>query len=281
MKKVIPGIILALTILTSSPAYAAEHSIKIDGVAVTSDVLPEIKNNRMMVPIRVISENLGAKVEWSNSEVTLTKNNMKLTLRPNSNTVVKNGETIPLDVKPYVKNNRVVVPLRFIAEAFGCKVNFSSSTVTVDTEPLVVNDVQVKALQQEYRMTMGGVVQQVNGNAYNEAIFNLFEDNKDAKIDAPDHYSWSAIFDVPGSYYKNGQYDFLDDKGNSVQRFDIYTLLRAFPDDLLSAYPDVVVYDASEDQWYLFSDAARDSINQLMDTASKNGFVTVISNTVV
>jgi hypothetical protein len=280
MKKVIPGIILALTILTSTPSYAAENSIKIDGVAVTSDVTLEIRNNRTMVPLRVISENLGANVDWSNSEVTLTKNNMKVTLKPNSNTAVKNGETVLLDVKPYVKNNRVVVPLRFIAETFGCTVNYSKSTVTVDTAPLVVNDVKVKALQQEYHMIMGGVVQQVNGNAYNEAIYNTFVDNKGVKVDAPANYSWRADIDVPGSYYKNGQYNFLDDKGKSVKRFDIYGLSRAFPDDTLSGYPDVLVYDASDDQWYLFSDTAKDSINQLVDTASKNGFVTVISNTV-
>ncbi|MCQ6563849.1 copper amine oxidase N-terminal domain-containing protein [Paenibacillus mendelii] len=276
MRKVFPGIILALIlIITSSPAaYAANNQIKIDGVAIASDVKPEMKNNRTMVPLRTISKNLGAKVEWSNSEVTLTKNKMKVTLKPNSSTAVKNGEKVQLDVKPYVKNNRVIVPLRFIAETFGCKVNYSNSTVTVETSPLVIDNVQVKALQHEYHMTMGGVVQQINGNAYNEAIYNSFIENKGIKVDAPAKYSWSVHDSEPGSYYKGGQFDFLDEKGNSVKRFDIYTLVR-FGD------PDVLIYDASEEQWYLFNVTARDSINQLINTTSINGFLTVISNTVV
>lgn len=281
MKKIIPSIIFAFILaIASSPAYAANHPIQIDGVAVASDVKPETKNKRTMVPLRVVSENLGAKVDWSNSKVTLTKSSMKVTLQTNSTAAMKNGEAVQLDVKPYIKNNRVMVPLRFIAETFGCKVNYSNSKVTVETAPLVIHNVKVKALQYEYHMTMGGVVQQLKGNAYNAAIYDAFVRNKGAKVDAPASYSWMANIDVPGSYYKNSQYDFLDEKGNSVQRFDVYSLVNAFPDELLTGYPEVLLYDATGDQWYLFSGAARDSVQSLVDAAGKNGFLKVISNTV-
>jgi hypothetical protein len=282
LRKIFSGVLLAVSLfISSSPAYAAEFQIKVDGVAIASDVKPEMKNNRTMVPLRVISENLGANVHWSNSEVTLTKGNTKVLLNLNSATAEKNGEKILLDVKPYIKNNRVIVPLRFIAEAFGSHVNYSNFTVTVDTKPLVIDDVQVKALQHEFHMTMGGVVQQVYGNAYNETIYNIFVENKGKRVEAPASYSWYLNLDTPGSYYKNGQYDFLDHEGNSVVRFDIYTLIRYFPDETLSGYPDVLIYDASEDEWYLFNDTAIQSIGQLINTATKNGFLTVISNTVV
>lgn len=281
MKKVIPVIIFALTVLTSSPAFAADQSIKIDGVAVVSDMKPELKGNHTMVPLRVISENLGAKVEYSNSQVTFTKDEMKVTLKPNSNTAVKNGVTVKLDVKTFVKKNRIFVPLRFIAETFDCKVNYSNSGVTVDTAPLIIEGVQVKALQEEYHMSMGGVVQQINGNAYNRAIYNMFVHNLGAKVEAPANYSWSLNLDVPGSYYKNGQYDFQDNKGNSLKCFDIYTILPGtYPDDTMKQYPKVLVYDGSEHQWYLFSDTALNSIYNLINRAFDNGFVKVISNTV-
>ncbi|WP_127496770.1 hypothetical protein [Paenibacillus glycanilyticus] len=160
--------------------------------------------------------------------------------------------------------------------------NKSSSTVTADTAPpLVIDGVQVNALQQEYHMTMGGVVQQIIDNATNEAINKAFVDNKGSDVNAPASYSWTANMDVPGSYYKNGQYDFLDSKGTSVKRYEIYSLLRAFPDDQLAQYPDVLLHDASEDKWYLFSEPAKNKINQLIDTASSNGSVKVISNTAV
>ena len=282
MKKVLlTGIFFAmLLVFTSLPTSAANIQIKIDGIAITSDVNPEVKNNRTLVPLRVISENLGAKVNWSDAKVTLTKDDMKVVLKLNSNTALKNGKTVMLDVKPSMKNNRTMVPLRFIAETFGCNVNYKNSIVTVDTDPLMINGVKVKTMQEEYHMTMGGVVQQIKGNAYNKAIYNIFVENKGSKVEAPANYSWQYNIDIPGYYYKTGQYDFLNSEGNSIKRFDIYTLVKSFPDEALKGYPEVLIYDATENQWYLFNDAAIQSINELMDTATKNGFLEIVSNTV-
>jgi len=285
MKKILSGILLVFVLsVSSSPAHAAEKNniqIKIDGVVISSDVEAEVRNDRTMVPLRVISENLGAKVDGSKSEITLTKNNTQIKLKLNSNTVTKNGKSVLMDVKPYIKNNRTMVPLRFLSEMFSCQVDFRSSTVTVHSEALVINHTKVKALQQEYHMIMGGMVQQIEGNAYNTEIYNIFTENKGSKVEAPEHYSWMLSLDTPGSYYKEGQYDFLDAKGNSVKRYDIYTLIKSFPAGMLEEYPDVLIHDTTENQWYLFSEAAKKSINQLMDTASKNGFIKVISNTIV
>lgn len=286
MKKVIFVVFFAISIfISSSTTYAAEHQIKIDGVAIASEVKPETKNKRTMVPLRVISENLGASVVWSNSKVNskviIAKSDMKVILTLNSSTALKNGEKMLLDVKPYMKNNRIFVPLRFIAETFGCNVNYNNFAVTVDTEPLFIDGVQVKALQQEYHMTMGGVVQQINGNAYNETIYNIFVENKGKKVEAPANYSWNNTIDTLGSYYKNEQYDFLDQKGNSLVRFDVYSLIRSFPSELLTGYPETLIHDVSKDEWFLFSETARQSIYKLIATAAKNSFLTIISNTVV
>jgi hypothetical protein len=281
MNKVFIGFLSVLFLFSiSSPAYAANIQIKVDGVAIASDVKPEIKNNRTMVPLRIISDILGANVDWSNSKVTLTKNNMKIVLHPNSSTAEKDGKKVLLDAKPYIKNNRILVPLRFIAETFRCNVNYSNFTVTVDTDPLAIDGVRVKALQQEYHMIMGGVVQQINGNAYNETIYNIFMGNKGKKVEAPANYSWNFTMDTVGSYYKNGQYDFLDNNGNSLVRFDVYSLIHSVPSELLSGYPEILIHDVSKNEWYLFSDNAVQAISQLIDTATKNGFTTIISDTV-
>ncbi|GGH36104.1 copper amine oxidase N-terminal domain-containing protein [Paenibacillus segetis] len=283
MKKVLLGAFLAFSLLTlSSTTYAAGAKIqlKVDGVAITSEVKPESKNNRIMVPLRLISENLGAIVEWSKSEVILVKGDMKVVLKLNSAVAEKNGEKMQLDVKPYLKNNSVFVPLRFITEAFDCNVSYSNNVVTVDTEPLVIDGIRVQALQQEYHMIMGGIISQFSGNTYNEAVYNIFMKNKGDKVEAPASYSWNYNLDTPGAYYKNAQYDFLDQKGDSIVRFDVYTLTQGVPSELLSGYPKTLVHDALQDEWYLFSDAALKSINQLMDNAVKNGFQKIISNTV-
>ncbi|MEK4425629.1 copper amine oxidase N-terminal domain-containing protein [Solibacillus sp. FSL K6-1523] len=281
MKKAISGIFLALIlIITSSPTYAATAQIKIDGVTIVSDANPTVKNNRTMVPLRVISENLGATVHWSDSQVTLTKNDMKVILKLNSNKVVKNGKTELLDVKSYMKNNRTFVPMRFIAETFGSNVDYKNGIVTIDTKPFAIDGVKIKAMQYEFHMTMGGVIQQMKGNSYNEAAYNIFIENKGSKVEAPANYSWYFNIDSAGDYYKNAQYDFIDQEGKSVKRFDIYSLSQS-SDGTVLKQPQILIHDATENQWYLFSQTSNQSIDQLFDRASMNGFVTLISNTVV
>lgn len=278
MRKLLAGIFTVLILfIIASPTYAADMKIKVEGVTISSDVKPEFKNNRTMVPLRVISENLGARVNWSDSEIVLKKSNVNVVLKLNSNTAMKNGKKVPLDAKPYLKNNRVMVPLRFIAEMFGSNVGYSNFVVTIETKPLVIDGVKVKTLQEEVHMTMGGIVNHVNGNAYNEAIYHVFVENKGKKVEEPSNYSWVLNYLAPGDYYKAGQYDFLDQKGNSIKRFDIYTKVQTFDED---QDPEALIYEANVNQWYMFNYKAHREIQQLIDTASNNGFLTEISNNV-
>jgi hypothetical protein len=250
----------------------------LDGVAITSDVQPEMKNGRIMVPLRVISENLESVVDWTGSEVTITRDDTIITLKLNSSTAVNDGKTLELDVQPYIKNNRTLVPLRFLAETFGCTVNYSNGTVTVDTAPLMINGVKVTTLQYEYHMIIGGYKQQFSGKRYNEEIYALIESNKGAIVDGPTNYGWYYNLDTLGWYTKTGQYDFLDVAGNSVQRFDPYILsgpsgLNGFTEEQLADYPKAMIFDAVEGKWYEFSETALDSIAKLMNTAEQNGLM--------
>lgn len=281
MKKVFAGIVLAwiLIMATSTTNAATKIQLKVDDVALVTDVNPEMKNNRMMVPLRVISENLGAKVHWTESEVTLTKSAMKVILKQNSRTAVVNGQTILLDTQPYVKNGRIFVPLRFLAETFDSKVHYHNLTVKVETKPFVIDGIEVKSILHEYHMTMGGIEEQLKGNAYIEEMYHLFVKNKGSKVEPPADFTWSFHSAIPGSYYKIGQYDFLNEESNSIKRFDLYSLVQRSDQPILKK-PESLIYDAAEDQWYLYNKTASQSIFTLLDTATRNGFVTIISNTV-
>ncbi|MFD2611601.1 copper amine oxidase N-terminal domain-containing protein [Paenibacillus gansuensis] len=282
-KNILFALFFILSFVMVSPPALAAHPLQlvVDGVVVKTDISPEMKNNRLMVPLRVVSENLGAQVKWAGPYVTLTKKNLNVTIAKNNFTAVKNGKTIALDAKPYLKNNRLFVPLRFVAETLGCSVGYQNSTVTVNASPLIIDGVKINTLQQEYHMTMGGVVQHVYGSAYNESIYNLIVSNSGAVVEEPAEYDWFFYLDNPGSYYKRGQYDFLDKDGKTIRRFDIYTRNNAFPAEMLVSYPKFLVYDATTDKWRLFGDTANQNIWNVMDNAFKNGFVKIISDTVV
>lgn len=279
MKKVFTGLLLTSMFFVAFPADAATTQIKIDDVIVKSDTAPEQRSNRIMVPLRVISENLGAQVHWKDSQITLAMNKTLIVLNLNNKTVMKNDKTEQLDVQPYMKNNRTYVPIRFIAETFGSQVQYNQGTVSITSEPLLLDNKKIKALRYEYQMTMGGVIQDIKGNAYHKALYQVFQ-QKGNKVEAPKEYSWQINLDIPGSYSKRGQYRFMSDDTNTVKQFDIFSLNTAFPDELLQGHPHHLLHDVFEDSWYIFTDQAVQSIKQLINNAATNGFSTIISNTV-
>jgi len=82
-----------------------------------------IVDGRTLVPVRVISEKFGAKVDWDEATRTITvsdeknKRTIKMTLDQTEYTV--NGEKKELDVVPTVIKGRTFIPLRAMAEALG------------------------------------------------------------------------------------------------------------------------------------------------------------------
>jgi len=104
----------------------------LDGAKITLDVPPQIISGRTMVPIRVISEGMGAEVSWDGSEkridITLTsldgtKRVVKMWI--NKTTAEIDGESVTLDSPPTILSGRTLVPVRFISEAFGASVNWN------------------------------------------------------------------------------------------------------------------------------------------------------------
>lgn len=128
MTKKIVIILLALFILIKAPVFAApsKNSIEvfIDDKKVMSDVMPFIYKDTTMVPLRVISENLGVKVNYESvsKKITLSFKNNTIILKVNDLYAYVGGKKTKLQIPPMIISNRVFVPLRFIAENFEAKV---------------------------------------------------------------------------------------------------------------------------------------------------------------
>lgn len=108
-------------------------TVKIDGQAVAFDVSPQIINNRTMVPMRKIFETLGATVEWDQNTktVTSTKGGTTVSLTIDNPKMSVNGNVVTLDTPACIVDNRTLVPVRAIAEAFQTEVNWDEGTKTV------------------------------------------------------------------------------------------------------------------------------------------------------
>ena len=87
---------------------------------------PVLDNNRTLVPLRSIFEAMGATVEWDNATRTVvaSRNGVDIRLTIGQNTLYKNGQAIALDVPAKIMNDRTMVPVRAIAEAFSADVDW-------------------------------------------------------------------------------------------------------------------------------------------------------------
>jgi N-acetylmuramoyl-L-alanine amidase len=118
---------------------AGTASLQIDGQAVVTDMDPFILNNRTLVPVRVVSENLGATVAWDNAtqQVTITNGDTTIVLTIGSPNALVNGQTVALpdSVAPVLARvdggNRTMVPARFVSEQLGAAVEWDNSSRTV------------------------------------------------------------------------------------------------------------------------------------------------------
>lgn len=129
VKKSLLFLSLMLTlILLSIPCFAKNIQLTLDGKSLKSTVAPIQENGTTLVPLRVISENLGAKVNYSaaNGEIIISKTNATIILTLGKSTVKVNGITSKLQTAPKVINNTTMVPLRFISENLDCQVNWIS-----------------------------------------------------------------------------------------------------------------------------------------------------------
>ncbi|SDG08143.1 Uncharacterized lipoprotein YddW, UPF0748 family [Fontibacillus panacisegetis] len=136
----IPLLVMMMIIpMVGSPkagaASAKEIQIYLDGALVPSDTSPYIKpkENVTMVPLRVISEGLGARVEWSQQTKTavIQKDNNTLVLVIGKKTAEVNGEQVGLDVSVENVNGRTMVPIRFVSEQLGLQVIWNQSLRTI------------------------------------------------------------------------------------------------------------------------------------------------------
>lgn len=89
---------------------------------------------RTLVPLRVISEELGADVDWNQEHkiVTIKSANDTIYIKAGTNEYVINGKKDKLDVVTRIVNDRALVPIRFLAELFNFRVDWDNENLTVN-----------------------------------------------------------------------------------------------------------------------------------------------------
>lgn len=149
MRKILSIILAVCVILSCAIVPIAAESVPM-GIVQTSDAIklivdlkavdclaygqePVIQNGRTLVPLRAAFEALGATVEWDNEKraAVSQKDDVTIVLEIGSDIMKINEQDKKLDVPAEIMNGRTMVPVRAVAEAFGCNVEWDNNARAV------------------------------------------------------------------------------------------------------------------------------------------------------
>lgn len=120
-----------------------EAGVLINEESLKTEFFPYIKDGRTFVPIREITEKLGADVKWDGKDesIKITLNGDVINMQIDNPNVTVNDKEIALDKaqapqlalynKPR-KETKTMVPLRFISETFGYNVDWNNDKVRAE-----------------------------------------------------------------------------------------------------------------------------------------------------
>ncbi|GGA45963.1 stalk domain-containing protein [Paenibacillus physcomitrellae] len=128
-----------------------------------------IKNGRVQVPLRFVSEAMGAKVQWDGiaRKVTVTLGGDKIELSIAKKAYTLNGQQFQMDTSSIVNHGTTFVPIRFVGQALGARVTFDTihNTIHIDTDNSDENLEQIP-------------IKQDGKSVYNGFIIDLEPDSK-------------------------------------------------------------------------------------------------------
>lgn len=104
--------------------------IYLDGLLKEYSPAPFIENGRVLIPVRSFCEELGAMVKWHPKTYTveIIKGDTVISFDIGSNLVSVNGRLVELDVPARIFKDRTFVPVRFVSEVLGYRVNWDGIT---------------------------------------------------------------------------------------------------------------------------------------------------------
>lgn len=117
------------------------------------------ENNRTLIPVRFVSETMGANVSWVQETQTavIEQNGITIMVPIGSDTitVTKDGSTgtVTMDTQAVLANDRTYVPIRYVAEALGAWVSYSDLFSTVQIYRDVLTPEEITRLHSYYDMT--------------------------------------------------------------------------------------------------------------------------------
>lgn len=139
MKRLFALFLAAVIVLAGTGSYSQadvvpEVAIWLEGEKIVfPDAQPIHTGTRVLVPVRGFFEKIGVTVDWNaaNRMVILKDGSREIMMKADSRAVLNNGAVEYLDSSVIVRGGRAFIPIRYISESFGYKVEWDGKTKSV------------------------------------------------------------------------------------------------------------------------------------------------------
>lgn len=134
-------------LVNSNRAYVNNINTYIDSS--NKEVRAIVKNGRTLVPLRFISESFGADVSFDDKTktATISFNNSNVRLTSNDNTMIIDEKKIIMDEPAQIINDRMLIPLRALAEnALGKEVFYDNGLIVISNSKLNLDSNKIQKL---------------------------------------------------------------------------------------------------------------------------------------
>ncbi|HQE22800.1 MAG TPA: glycosyl hydrolase family 18 protein [Syntrophomonadaceae bacterium] len=188
-KQVAAVIILVFLPVTYMAQAASVVNISIDGKERQLNPPAQIVNDRTMVPLRFIVEDpaLQGQVYWDQSQqkVAMDCRGRYIELYIGNKQAKVDGKACTLDAPPYIYQGRTYVPLRFLAENLGARVEWQASQRRVNIQ---FNQAQPRVFAYYYYTPWDELEQ--NAHLFTDIAFRWFATNSEGEL----YYEYKADY---------------------------------------------------------------------------------------
>lgn len=201
-----------------------DKELTINGEKVTVEKPYVVGEGVTLVPLRVITEAFGAKVEWIGETKTIKLDypDVNIVLQIANPTAEVNGKAEALLSAPELTNGFTMVPLRFISETFGAEVGYDNTTKRITV---------TKTNEVDGTIVTGGITSEYIGDSYYNWMmknpvdaamsYRQFDGSYTEFEYDEDNYFYIEIYGVPEDY--DSEEDFADSK----EKLQGLTLVKA------------------------------------------------------
>ncbi|GFI62311.1 protease inhibitor [Clostridiales bacterium] len=167
MKKFIAASLACAMSAASIPAYAQDSiNVTVNGKQISfQDQAPVIKDNTVLVPLRKISEEMGSEISWNHEEnCAYVKRGLEyISFTVGETDTYIGQDKVTFDAAPELINNRIMISVNSIADAFDASVEWDMTSNTVSiTNSRTVTSVNKSEISAEVKADDGSMLYTVN-----------------------------------------------------------------------------------------------------------------------